>query len=240
MATQSTDEDGRALFTDLTEAYYKVTVTADKHNGFESTVLVVSGQLTTLRAFLSRQLVTYNFVVSPVAVDDRYDIRLEAVFETNVPAPVITVDPGIVDLSTITDSKQVNFIITNHGLIAAKDVNLSFRNGGGFTALRCSQPGRSGRAQSSSYPWCSRGRRPGGVAVAKTPVVAGPCRRIPAHLRRAALLRLDVSLLFPGGECPGINSSREAVVETVRSTRTLPAVHPQPITAPVRPRPPKC
>jgi hypothetical protein len=52
---------------------------------------------------------------------------VEAVFETNVPAPVLVVDPPVFDfegLDNVGDRRQIDFTITNHGLIAARDVRL--------------------------------------------------------------------------------------------------------------------
>ncbi len=46
-----------------------------------------------------------------------------------MPAPVVTVDPGVIDLSNLInpgDAQQFNFTITNHGLIAAQGVAFQF------------------------------------------------------------------------------------------------------------------
>lgn len=124
-----TGTDGVALFQSLAEAYYTLRVTADKHNAYEGSVRVTSGETTEVRAFLPRQLVTYNFRVSPVVVEDRYDIRLEAVFETNVPAPVVTVEPGLVDLRGFATPRQHVFVISNRGLVRANNVRFRWSNG---------------------------------------------------------------------------------------------------------------
>ncbi len=128
-----TGEDGSILFQGLAEAYYTLRVTAEKHNAYDAPVLVRNAQTVEVRAFLPRQLVTYHFSVSPVVVEDRYDIRLEAVFETNVPAPVITVTPGLVNLQSFSAPAQHTFRISNHGLIAANNVRLRWTNGNGIS-----------------------------------------------------------------------------------------------------------
>jgi len=125
VATGTTDAAGIALFEDLTEAYYDVEVTADGHGSFSGTVLVTGGQTRELEAFLTRQLVNYSWSVFPTTIEDEYVIALEALFETTVPAPVITIEPASVDLRLMQgETMQVDFTITNHGLIKADDVHL--------------------------------------------------------------------------------------------------------------------
>ena len=43
-------------------------------------------------------MVSVTWEVVPIAIEDRYEIVLEAVFETDVPAPVLTLQPGAVNL----------------------------------------------------------------------------------------------------------------------------------------------
>ncbi|MGC8862174.1 MAG: putative Ig domain-containing protein [Armatimonadota bacterium] len=123
----TTNENGVALFTDLTEAYYTVKVQAAEHGPFVGTVLVEASKTRSVLAFLPRQLVTYIWKVVPTQIEDRYKIIVEAVFETNVPVPVVTVEPANIDLNEMVGGKlQVDLTITNHGLVAADDVELQF------------------------------------------------------------------------------------------------------------------
>ena len=57
--------------------------------------------------------------------EDRYEITLEADFETNVPMPVVTIEPRELDLDVLQRGLMpvINFVLTNHGLIRAEDVN---------------------------------------------------------------------------------------------------------------------
>ncbi|MCX6376354.1 MAG: hypothetical protein NTU88_10045 [Armatimonadetes bacterium] len=74
---------------------------------------------------------TYVWKVEPVGTEDRYKITLEALFETHVPAPVVTVEPAYLDLRTVTFDAEgkavVDYTITNHGLIAADNNVFEFR-----------------------------------------------------------------------------------------------------------------
>ncbi len=124
---QASDASGIVVFNNLQEAYYDVEVTADGHGGFGTTVLATAGKVTEVEAFLARQTVTYNWTVKPTVIEDRYIFTIEAVFETNVPVPVVTVEPALLDLEAMeVDQMQVDYTITNHGLITAEDVDIVF------------------------------------------------------------------------------------------------------------------
>ncbi len=126
VASGVTDADGIVLFEDLTEAYYNLEVTEPNHGGFETLVLVPADDTKHVTAFLPRELVRYNWTVIPTEVEDVYEITVETVFETHVPAPVVTIDPAFVDLTQVGCETYINFEIKNHGLIAANDVRMYF------------------------------------------------------------------------------------------------------------------
>jgi Immunoglobulin domain len=122
-----TGTDGVALFTNLTEAYYEVSVQADQHGSFGTVVLVPGNQTFALTAFLARQMVSYRWIVTPTAIPDRYIFTLDTRFETDVPAPVMRVEPGALDLCNYLDETNVvNLTVFNSGLITAKAARLFF------------------------------------------------------------------------------------------------------------------
>jgi subtilase family serine protease len=122
-----TDAQGEWSAAQLAEGYYEVVVTADRHATFRRTALVLPGETTQLRAFLSRQTVQYVWHVVPTEIPDRTRITIETVFETYVPVPVVTVEPALIDLTEITnDVTQIDLKISNHGLIAALETRLFF------------------------------------------------------------------------------------------------------------------
>ncbi len=127
VATGVTDVNGEAIFPDLVEGFYKIEATAPDHTAYRETFFLESGQSNLVRAFLSRQLVQYIWNVVPTQIEDRYRIVVESVFETVVPAPVVVIEPSYIDLRELTEEvTQINLTITNHGLIAANDVALTF------------------------------------------------------------------------------------------------------------------
>jgi hypothetical protein len=127
VVTNYTGADGTVLLTNLTENYYIVHVRATNHNAFRESALVVAGQATNITAFLTRQTVSYSFTVVPTTVQDAYIFQVESTFETQVPVPVVTIEPASMDLSQYPGTEfQVLFTVSNHGLIDAADVKLSF------------------------------------------------------------------------------------------------------------------
>ena len=122
-----TDSTGTAPFPSLLEGHYQVEVGADKHSPFSGTVFVRGGRTNDLEAFLSRQTVTYRWSVVPTTIEDRTRITIETTFETFVPAPVITIEPALIDLAGFSGSvTQINLTIQNHGLVAAQEFKLNF------------------------------------------------------------------------------------------------------------------
>jgi hypothetical protein len=128
VATGTTDVDGSVVFLDLTEAYYDIEVRAEKHQTFRNAVQVIRGEHRVVRAFLSRQAVTYNWTVEPAEIEDEYIFTLDVVFETVVPQPVITIEPAYIDLNALNaEFTQIDFVITNHGLITTNNGRLHFQ-----------------------------------------------------------------------------------------------------------------
>ncbi|MBN9691849.1 MAG: putative Ig domain-containing protein [Verrucomicrobia bacterium] len=142
--------DGEVLFENLLEGDYLVSVTADGHDSFRRTVRVAginpadanptsaapftsrvqradaTPAVTPVTAFLPRQSVRYTFSVVPTTIEDVYTFTIESTFETQVPKPVITIDPPSVDLTLFAEDEfQINFTISNHGLIAAQNVEFN-------------------------------------------------------------------------------------------------------------------
>lgn len=126
-ASGVTDENGDLLLQDLREGYYHLVVTAEEHSIHKSTIFIHPGQTNEARTFLAREAVRYVWTVLPTTIEDRTTITIRTEFETNVPIPVVTIEPSFVDLDAlIEDVSQINFTITNHGLIAAEAANLGF------------------------------------------------------------------------------------------------------------------
>lgn len=132
-----TDENGLVSFEGLEEKFYNIEVSAEDHGSFASAVQVKDGQTAFVEAFLPLQLVQYSWQVIPTEIEDVYNITIQAEFEAFVPAPVVVVEPTYVDLSELTGPvNQIEFTVTNYGLITAEDVALNLPTQvGGFEII---------------------------------------------------------------------------------------------------------
>ena len=76
--------------------------------------------------FIARQFVSYTWVVQQTTTQDPYQIQLQTTFQTDVPAPVLTITapPEVPNLQP-GQSASFNDTLTNHGLIAAQGVTLT-------------------------------------------------------------------------------------------------------------------
>ncbi len=120
------DADGRFSFLNLPVGDYAIEVRADGHSSSWQTFHVDPADQEQVDVFLPSEVVRYSWVVVPTTVQDRYLITLEATFQTEVPIPVVTITPSPVDLRSldlIGQSLVVPLTLTNHGLVAARDLS---------------------------------------------------------------------------------------------------------------------
>ena len=114
-------------FHSVQEGFYDLRVVAPNHGPLQKLVSVEADGENEFSAFIPREPVRYTWTVEETEFEDITIMTLEALFETNVPIPVITVEPPVVDLGLLTeDVTQIDFTIKNHGLITADNVNFSF------------------------------------------------------------------------------------------------------------------
>lgn len=124
-----TDANGIFQVDNLPEGYYSLHVEAEHHTQYDNNILITAGETTNRSIYLQYQAVTYSWTVEPTEIPDEYTYELNVVYETNVPAPVVTI--GIssqVPELEYGEAYTFNAIITNHGLIAANDFQLILPN----------------------------------------------------------------------------------------------------------------
>ena len=127
---QTTELDnGTVTFFNIFEDRYEMYVEAPGHLTLRQ-VIITSVAEPVVTVFIQREAVRYTWTVTPVQVQDTYIVTIEADFETQVPIPVVTVNPTVIDLDELelglVTSFQLN--ITNHGLIRADDVSMQLPN----------------------------------------------------------------------------------------------------------------
>ncbi len=121
------DTQGLVAFDDLPEGYYRIEISAADHDSYSRTVFIKPGELLNHVAFLPRQLVRYVWQVLPTEIPDVTRVVLESTFQTNVPAPVVTIEPSFVDLTVLPFEggvEQIDIRIRNHGLVAARNARI--------------------------------------------------------------------------------------------------------------------
>jgi hypothetical protein len=173
IADARTGTNGTVLIPNIAEGTYQFRVSADRHAMYAAPVTVVPGNVSTQRVFIDRQTVSYQWTVVPTQIDDRYEVVLEPVFETEVPLPVVVLErtqfsPLLLDGQTATVTLQ----LVNHGLVAAERVTLDASNVGDFEVTPLIQYVETLPAKSRLEIPVSVRRRPGttrGVAAKKAP-----------------------------------------------------------------------
>ena len=132
--TITSDSLGEAYFTNLPAGQYKFRATALNHQEVIGRVTVKPGITLTEDVFLDYNLVTVEWSVKEVTVQDKYEIILHTTFQTNVPAAVIALEPASVTLPTMKagDVFYGEITLTNYGLIRADSVGFTPPASDGF------------------------------------------------------------------------------------------------------------
>jgi RHS repeat-associated protein len=127
--TLTTDEAGEALFRDLPTGRYKFEASAPDHQSVIGTLSIKPGITVAQEVFLTNDLVTVEWSVTEIPLEDSYQIDLEAVYETDVPvaAAMVVMEPTSINLPDMEpgDVYYGEFTLTNYGLIQADDLKVS-------------------------------------------------------------------------------------------------------------------
>ena len=120
----TTDSLGEAFFADLPAGRYKCRITADNHQEKIARIWIKPGITATQEVFLDYNLVTVEWSVNEITIQDKYEIVLTATYETDVPAAVLVIEPMSVTLPKMEKGDVFfgEFTLTNHGLIRADDI----------------------------------------------------------------------------------------------------------------------
>ncbi len=114
----------------LTEGYYRLKVSASGHETFSGTVCVDPGKTTFKTVNLAIvDDIKVKYEVVETEVEDVYEIVTTTTFETAVPKPQLRLaTSGNIDGDALTEIGQslvYSVVVTNEGLITAKNVNVS-------------------------------------------------------------------------------------------------------------------
>lgn len=78
--------------------------------------------------FLDYEIINIEFNVTETTVKDVYDIDLEITYNTQVPAPIVIMDPLTINLHGMQkgEEKTGQITLTNYGLVKAEKVEFTF------------------------------------------------------------------------------------------------------------------
>lgn len=127
-----TGDDGKFIVDDLSEGYYTLYVTADKHESYRNNILVDPGTDNERVINLSYQAVTVTWNVVETTVEDEYEIVTTTTFETHVPKPVVTIrgpEKLDIDAMEVGSSQILYYTVTNEGLINALNTTFEVPTG---------------------------------------------------------------------------------------------------------------
>lgn len=122
--TRLTDSFGEAFFEGLPAGRYKFRARAANHQELGGRLQIRPGATLTQPIFLDYTLITVEWSVREIGLEDRYEIVLKATFETDVPAAVVVMEPASINLPPMKPGEifQGEITLTNHGLIRADNV----------------------------------------------------------------------------------------------------------------------
>ncbi|MDD5411224.1 MAG: prealbumin-like fold domain-containing protein [Methylobacter sp.] len=129
-----TDSLGEALFKDLPAGRYQFRAKAINHEEIGGRLLVKPDITFNQPVFLKYNLISVEWSVKEITIDDRYDITLYATFETDVPAPVVVIQPASINLPKmgVGDVYFGELTLTNYGLVRADHVTQQLPASDGF------------------------------------------------------------------------------------------------------------
>lgn len=125
--TLITDKDGIASLSELPAGIYRYRASAPNHMDASGRIVINPDSTTNQHIFLEYQLVNVEFGVTETSIKDVYDINVNATFNTQVPAPVILLEPLSINLGAmqIGEEKTGEITVSNYGLVQAENVVLN-------------------------------------------------------------------------------------------------------------------
>ncbi len=119
-----TNAQGQLLLEELPAGEYSYRISAWDHEDITGQFWIKPGVVRDERVFLMNKLVTVEWSVKEITLEDRYDIILNATFKTNVPTALVMIEPLSISLPAMRkgDVMQGELTLTNYGLIRADNV----------------------------------------------------------------------------------------------------------------------
>lgn len=122
--TLYTDNNGEVFFRGLPAGSYLFRASAANHQDASGRLSIKPGVVGVQEAFLNYNLISVEWSVNEITIEDRYEIVVNATFETDVPAAVVVIKPAMVNLPLMQAGDVYNgeLVLTNYGLVRADNV----------------------------------------------------------------------------------------------------------------------
>ena len=120
----TTDQFGEFTFQDIPAGRYTYRASAFDHESVSGRIEVKPGVTLAEEVFLFNTIVSVSFSVKEITLEDRYEIVLDATFETDVPVAVVVAEPLQINLPEMKEGEIFygEIQLTNYGLIRAEEV----------------------------------------------------------------------------------------------------------------------
>lgn len=124
LSSATSDAQGKAMVSGLPTGTYIYRASAPNHMDASGRLTVRPGVTTIQNVFLDYNVVTVEFSVTETTIQDHYDITLTATYHTQVPAPVVLIEPLMINLPDMQVGEELTgeITITNYGLVRADNV----------------------------------------------------------------------------------------------------------------------
>jgi RHS repeat-associated protein len=130
--TVTTGAGGEVLLEEVPAGNYRWRATATDHEAVEGNLAVKPGVTSIQTVFLPSPYITIEWDVTETTIEDSYEVVLSATFETDVPAPVVVVEPASISMPAMDPGEVFlgEFTIRNYGLIKAQSSTFKLPDGG--------------------------------------------------------------------------------------------------------------
>ncbi len=122
--TATSNASGLAEFTAIPPGNYRWRASASNHVDSSGRITVSAGLTANERVFLDYQVVSVEFSVTETTIRDVYNIVLEATYQTQVPAPVVLLEPMSINLPALQQGEEFTgeLTLSNYGLVRADNL----------------------------------------------------------------------------------------------------------------------
>jgi hypothetical protein len=119
-----TDSEGKAALDAVPPDHYIYRASASNHADTNGRITVQPGVSSAEEIFLDYNLITVSWSVTETDIADHYNVTLNATYETQVPAPVVLMQPMAINLPEMQKDEVVSgeLTISNYGLVRADNV----------------------------------------------------------------------------------------------------------------------